>query len=273
MAFEPRKPVGEQVVTPATSEMFGVPIAAMTMDAALGLIDQAVRSRQRLQIGVVNAAKIVNMQRNEELRADVLSSDIVFADGMAVVWASRLLGRPLPERVAGIDLMMGMLERGAAAGYRVYCLGASLDVLGRVVSRIARDYPGVSVVGSHHGFFTEADEAGIARDIADARPDILFIAMTSPKKERFLSKWSRQFDVPVCHGVGGSFDVFAGHVQRAPDRWQRLGLEWLYRVKQEPGRLWKRYLTTNSAFAMMVASAFVRQQLARIRSTARVART
>jgi len=97
--------------------------------------------------------------------------------------------------------------------------------------------------------------------------------MTSPKKERFLSKWSRQLDVPVCHGVGGSFDVVAGYVQRAPEGWQRLGLEWLYRVKQEPGRLWKRYLTTNSAFAMMVVSALVKQQLSRIRSTTRVART
>jgi|SRR6185503_5578201 len=260
-------------MTPATSEIFGVPVAAMTMEGALGLIDQAVQSKRRLQIGVVNAAKIVNMRRNEELRADVLSSDIVFADGMAVVWASRLLGRRLPERVAGIDLMMGMLERGNAGGYRVYCLGASQEILSRVVDRIGQDYPGVKVVGSRHGYFTTADEAEVARNIADSRPDILFIAMTSPKKERFLSKWSPQLNVPVCHGVGGSFDVVAGYVQRAPERWQRLGLEWLYRVKQEPGRLWKRYLTTNSTFAMMVASALVKQQLARIRSTARVART
>jgi N-acetylglucosaminyldiphosphoundecaprenol N-acetyl-beta-D-mannosaminyltransferase len=260
-------------MTLVTSEIFGVPVAAMRMEAALGLIDAAIRSRQRLQIGVVNAAKIVNMQRNDELRADVLSSDIVFADGMAVVWASRMLGCALPERVAGIDLMMGMLARGNSAGYRVYCLGASAEVLGRVVNRIAQEYPGVKVVGSQHGYFSAAEEAAVAKNIADSRPDILLIAMTSPKKERFLSKWSRQLDVPVCHGVGGSFDVVAGNVQRAPERWQRLGLEWLYRVKQEPGRLWKRYLTTNSAFAMMVASALVRNRLARFRSTARVART
>ena len=260
-------------MTPMTSDLFGVPVAAMTMRGALGLIDQAVRSKRRLQIGVVNAAKIVNMRRSDELRADVLSSDIVFADGMAVVWASRLLGRPLPERVAGIDLMMGMLEQGKAGGYRVYCLGAAPDVLGRVVDRIRREYAGVTVVGSHHGYFNNDEEAAVVKDIAETQPDILFIAMTSPKKERFLSKWSRQLDVPVCHGVGGSFDVVAGYVQRAPERWQRLGLEWLYRVKQEPGRLWKRYLTTNSAFAVMVLSALFKQQLSRIRSTARVART
>ena len=106
----------------------------------------------------------------------------------------------------------------------------------------------MTIAGSHHGYFKEADEARVAADIEAARPDILLIAMTSPRKERFLSRWSRQLAVPVCHGVGGSFDVFAGYVQRAPERWQRMGLEWLYRVKQEPRRLWKRYFTTNSAF-------------------------
>lgn len=260
-------------MTPPTSDLFGVPVAAMTMAGALSLVDEAVSSRRRLQIGVVNAAKLVNMRRNHELRADVLSSDVVFADGMAVVWASRLLARPVPERIAGIDLMLGMLKRGTEAEYRVYCLGASPEVLDRVVHRIELDYPGVKLVGKHHGYFTETEESGVAADIAAARPDILFIAMTSPKKERFLSKWSPQLAVPVCHGVGGSFDVVAGQVQRAPASWQRLGLEWLYRVRQEPTRLWKRYLTTNSAFVMMVVSALARQQLARIRSTARVART
>jgi N-acetylglucosaminyldiphosphoundecaprenol N-acetyl-beta-D-mannosaminyltransferase len=252
-----------------TRDLFGVPVAAITMEGALGLVDQAVATRRPLQIGVVNAAKLVNMQRDGELRADVLSSDLVLADGMAVVWASRLLGRPLPERVAGIDLMMGMLARGHAARHRVYCLGATPEVLGGVLGRIKRDYPGLVIAGSHHGYFKDADEAAVAAHIAESRPDILLIAMTSPRKERFLARWSRELAVPVCHGVGGSFDVFAGYVQRAPDGWQRLGLEWLYRVKQEPRRLWKRYFTTNSAFIAMVAGALVRQQLARIRPAAR----
>jgi N-acetylglucosaminyldiphosphoundecaprenol N-acetyl-beta-D-mannosaminyltransferase len=256
-------------MTLTTRELFGVPVAAVTMDDALDLVQEAVTTRRPLQIGVVNAAKIVNMRRDNELRADVLSSDLVLADGMAVVWASRMLGRPLPERVAGIDLMMRMLERGNAAGYRVYCLGATPEVLGGVLGRIKREYPGITIAGSHHGYFKDADEAAVAAGIEQARPDILLIAMTSPRKERFLSRWSRRLAVPVCHGVGGSFDVFAGYVQRAPDRWQRLGLEWLYRVKQEPRRLWKRYFTTNSAFVAMVAGALLRRQLARIRPDAR----
>ena len=256
-------------MTHTTRELFGVPVAAITMDTTLGLVEEAVTTRRPLQIGVVNAAKLVNIQRDTELRADVLSSDLVLADGMAVVWASRLLGRPLPERVTGIDLMMGMLTRANAAGYRVYCLGATPEVLGGVLGRIKREYPGIVIAGSHHGYFKESEEGAVAAHIDAAHPDILLIAMTSPRKERFLSRWSRQLAVPVCHGVGGSFDVFAGYVQRAPERWQRMGLEWLYRIKQEPRRLWKRYFTTNSAFVAMVAGALLRQQLARLRPAAR----
>ena len=256
-------------MTHVTQELLGVRVAAVTMEQALGIVDRAVTTRRPLQIGVVNVAKVVKMRRDVNLRADVLSSDLVLADGMAVVWASRLLGCPVPERVTGIDLMMGMLARANRAGRRVYFLGAKPEVLGGVLGRIKREYPGISIAGSHHGYFTESEEGAIAALVEAARPDILLVAITSPRKERFLSRWSRQLAVPVSHGVGGSFDVFAGYVQRAPERWQRMGLEWLYRIKQEPRRLSWRYLTTNSAFLAMVAGAFLRQQLARIRIAAR----
>jgi N-acetylglucosaminyldiphosphoundecaprenol N-acetyl-beta-D-mannosaminyltransferase len=238
-----------------TYDLFGVPIAALTMREALAEVDAAVVERRRLQIGVVNAAKLVNMRRSSALRDDVLSSDLVLADGAAVVWASRLLGRSLPERVAGIDLMTGMLEHGNERGYRVYFLGAKPDVLQRAVDRIRREYPGVVIAGMHHGYFNAREEDQVASDIALATPDILLVAMTSPRKEQFLARWTSQLEVPVCHGVGGSFDVVAGLVQRAPELWQRMGLEWLYRVKQEPRRLWKRYLVTNVAFMWMVLTA------------------
>lgn len=238
--------------------LFGIPIAALSTEAALDYIDDAIRARRSVQIGVVNAAKIVNMARDAALNASVLSSDIVFADGMAVVWASRVLSRPLPERVAGIDLMSGILARGMSRGYRVYCLGATEDVLQKTIARIECDYPGVVIAGSHHGYFTREDEPRIARLVAEASADVLFVAMTSPKKEQFLARWSAEMGVPVCHGVGGSFDVVAGKVQRAPELWQRLGLEWLYRVKQEPRRLWRRYLVTNVMFCALVVREWVR---------------
>jgi N-acetylglucosaminyldiphosphoundecaprenol N-acetyl-beta-D-mannosaminyltransferase len=212
----------------------------------------------------VNAAKILNMRGNPLLRRDVLSSDLILADGMSVVWASRLLGCPVPERVTGIDLMTRILQRGNELGWRVYCLGATDDVLRRVVQRIGRTYSNVKIVGAKNGYYGEQEEALIASEIAAARPDILLIAITSPKKERFLARWTQSIQVPVCHGVGGSFDVMAGKVRRAPAAWQRFGLEWAYRLAQEPRRLWRRYLVTNSKFCWLVlqsllAKPFVRQ--------------
>ncbi len=241
----------ESSVWPKRS-LFGVPVGALAMKDVLSIIDRTIERRGSLLIGVINAAKLVNMRRDEDLRDAVLSADLILADGMSVVWAARLLGRPLPERVAGIDLMHAMLRRGRNRAYRVYCLGGSEDVLEAAAERIRADYPGVVIAGRRNGYFEPHQEEGIAADIRAARPDILLAAMSSPKKERFLARWASELQVPVCHGVGGAFDVLAGKVRRAPPRWQRLGLEWLYRVVQEPGRLWRRYLVTNTLFCLMV---------------------
>ncbi len=241
--------------------ILGTPIHALTMTETLDLVDSVIASCSRLRIGVVNAAKIVNMQRDPLLREDVVSSDIILADGMAVVWAARVLGYLLPERVAGIDLMLGMLARANQHRYRIYCLGASQDVLGKVTARITKEYPQVEIVGSRNGYFAQDEEESVAADIAARRPHILFVAITSPKKEQFMARWSDRLRVPVCHGVGGSFDVLAGKVDRAPVMWQQFGMEWLYRVKQEPGRLWKRYLVTNTLFCSLVLRELFRQLL------------
>ena len=229
-----------------------LPIAPLTMAQALDRVDDAIARHERLRIGVVNAAKVVSMARDTLLREDVLSSGLVLADGASVVWAMRLLGRPLPERVAGIDLMRGILERGSQRAYRVYCLGATEEVLQKTCARIRSDFPGVRLVGSRNGYFTDDEEAAVALDIDRAQPDVVFVAITSPRKERFLARWGNSLAATVWHGVGGSFDVMAGKVRRAPAVWQRLNLEWLFRLLQEPRRLWRRYLTTNTAFCLMV---------------------
>jgi len=240
--------------------LFDVPVAPLTMSEVMEVVAAAIDRRDPLLIGVVNAAKVVNMGRDPALRQSVLDADIVLADGISIVWASRLLGMPLPERVTGIDLMMEMLRQGDRAGWRLYCLGATPDVLSRTIDTIAQDFPGVRIAGSHHGYFEAEDETELARSISDAKADILLVAMTSPKKEQFLARWRETLGVPVCHGVGGSFDVLAGKVQRAPEAWQRLGLEWLYRVKQEPGRLWRRYLLTNLMFLRLLAREMVHRR-------------
>ncbi len=249
--------------------ILGIGISAATMEQAVECVDHAVRHRCRLQIGVVNAAKIVNMRCDDTLRASVLCSDVIFADGMSVVWASKLLRQPLPERVPGIDLMTSIMALADARHYRIYFLGAADTVLQGVVERVRREFPRVVVAGYRDGFFADADHALVARQIAASRADILFIAITSPKKEQFMARWNGVMDVPVCHGVGGSFDVYAGKVQRAPESWQRLGLEWLFRLKQEPRRLAGRYLVTNAKFCAIVASEVARSQVRRLDATVR----
>lgn len=233
-------------------DLFGVPVDSLCMGEVLDLVERAVETRELLHIGVVNAAKIVNMQRDEALRSAVMDSSLILADGMSVVWAARLLGRPLTERVAGIDLMRAMLRAAQDRGYRVYFLGARQHVLERAVTRVEQDYPGVSIVGYRHGYFSREEEGEVVKEIQDARPDILFVAMSPPRKEIFLARWSKVLGVPVTHGVGGALDVLAGEVQRAPQRWQRLGLEWLHRVKEEPRRMWRRYLVTNFLFCWLL---------------------
>ena len=245
--------------------LLGIAVDAMTMNEVLDRVDHTIAAHGRLRIGIVNAAKLVNMRRDDALRVDVLSCDVILADGVPVVWASRLLHAPLPERVAGIDLMIRMLSRANERRYRVYCLGATKDVLASAVARIRAQYPKLYLAGHHDGYFAQDEEPSIVADIAAAKPDILLVGMSSPKKEHFIARWDKHLDVPVCHGVGGSFDVLAGKVRRAPVYWQRLGLEWLYRVKQEPRRLWRRYLITNTVFSALVATAIIRNRFARFR--------
>lgn len=227
-------------------------VNVMTEPEVVAEIDRALSQHRKLRLGVVNAAKLVKMLDDRQLAQDVVSSDLVLADGMSVVWASKILGSPLPERVAGIDLMFRLFELADRSSYRVFCLGASEEISAIIESNLLRDYPNLVLAGRRNGYFDESEEEGVANLIRDAKPHILLVAMTSPKKENFMGRWDEHMQVPVVHGVGGSFDVYSGKVERAPESWQRLGLEWLYRVKQEPGRLWKRYAKTNMAFIWQV---------------------
>jgi len=228
--------------------LFGIPVAALTMAKVVDLCGDVIRGGGSLNIGVVNAAKIVNMGRNDLLDRAVLSSDLILADGMAVVWASRLLRRPLPERVAGIDLFLELIKLADRNSFSIYLLGATEEVVSRVASRIREEYPNARLAGYRNGYFDDSEFEAVSREIAQANPDILFLGITSPKKEIFMERCGRALRLPVVHGVGGSFDVMAGKVARAPAIWQRYGLEWLYRVYQEPRRMWRRYLVTNVLF-------------------------
>lgn len=238
--------------------LFGIWLDALTLDETVQLCLDAVTTGELLEIGVVNAAKIVNMRRNPVLRDAVAGCDVVVADGQSVVWASRVLGAALPERVAGIDLFQRLLEEARDRGLSVFFLGARPEVLTEMIRRLEDDLPGLKVAGSHHGYFTDDGAVAIADQVAASGADLLFLGMTSPKKERFVAEYGQRTGARVVHGVGGSFDVLAGVVKRAPRSWQRLGCEWLYRAIQEPRRLGKRYLVTNVAFAALVVRERIR---------------
>jgi N-acetylglucosaminyldiphosphoundecaprenol N-acetyl-beta-D-mannosaminyltransferase len=240
------------MISNETVKILSADVAVVTQNEVIEHVHESLRNNLPVRLGVVNAAKLVAMEENTLLRNDVTSSDLVLADGMSVVWASRMLGRSLPERIAGIDLMFRFLELANDHGYGVYCLGATEEILQTVISNVKRDYPNAVISGARNGYFEESDEKGIADEIKSAAPHFLFVAMTSPKKENFMGRWGEHMAVPLVHGVGGSFDVYAGKVKRAPLSWQRFGMEWLYRVKQEPGRLWKRYLGTNAKFIWLI---------------------
>jgi N-acetylglucosaminyldiphosphoundecaprenol N-acetyl-beta-D-mannosaminyltransferase len=232
-------------------EVLGCAIDRVDMGEAARRCEAYVSTRAGAQHMAVNAAKLVAMRRDEALRRLVDDCDLVTADGQAVVWASRLLGDPLPTRVAGIDLMLELLAVAGRRGYRVYFLGAQADVLDRAIARLRALHPRLIVAGSRDGYFSAAEEPSVVAAIRAARPDLPFVAMSTPRKEYFLGRWGPELAVPFSMGVGGAIDVVAGVTKRAPRLLQRLGLEWAFRLAQEPRRLFRRYLVTNSAFVAL----------------------
>jgi N-acetylglucosaminyldiphosphoundecaprenol N-acetyl-beta-D-mannosaminyltransferase len=234
-------------------DVLGCRIDRLDMNAAVSRCDAYVRERAHAQHMAVNAAKVVSSRRHRELQQLINGCEIVTADGQAVVWASRLLGDPLPSRVAGIDLMLKLLALAERRGYRVYILGARPQVVETAVSRLRVRYPRMVLAGHRDGYFSADEEGSVVAQIRAARPDLLFVAMPTPRKEYFLGRWGAELDVPFSMGVGGAIDVIAGEARRAPRMVQRLGLEWAFRVAQEPRRLWRRYLVTNVTFVWLTA--------------------
>lgn len=246
----------------ARARVLGCEIDRIDMGEAIAVCEAAIESRGSAQHIAVNVAKLMAMREDQNLRVSVSQCELVTADGQPLVWASRLLGDPLPSRVTGIDLMEALLARAAAKGYTVYILGATHDVLERAVARMRRDFPELQLAGYRDGYYDDAEEAVVAESIAAARPDILFVAMSSPRKEYFIGRYRQRMGVPLMMGVGGAIDVFAGIRRRAPALLQRLGLEWLFRLAQEPRRLLRRYLTTNTGFIVLLSSELMRGRLA-----------
>ncbi|MGN7612538.1 WecB/TagA/CpsF family glycosyltransferase [Magnetococcales bacterium HHB-1] len=211
---------------------------------------------------VVNVAKIVNMRRDKILRESVISCDIINIDGMGVVFGGRFLNLDIPERVAGIDLFSRLIQMAETHKKSVYLLGARQEVVSETVKRLQQKHPNLYIAGYHHGYFWD-DEEKMVEKIRQSGAVMLFVAITSPKKERFIAQWKEQLGVHFVMGVGGTFDVIAGKTKRAPQWMQRYGLEWFYRIVQEPKRMWRRYLYTNTRFLWLLIQAKVKQLIHR----------
>jgi N-acetylglucosaminyldiphosphoundecaprenol N-acetyl-beta-D-mannosaminyltransferase len=234
---------------------FGANIDLLTMDETLSAIESIIERRVPTQHVVINVAKLVTMQHDAELKRAVNQCAIVNVDGQGVVWGARRLGIDVPERVAGIDLFQRLVELASQKQYRPYFLGASDDVVNVVVKTLQNKYPDLEIAGCRNGYFSDADEPEIANEIRESNADMLFVGISSPKKEFFLERNLASMNVPFAMGVGGSFDIIAGKTRRAPLWMQKAGFEWFYRLINEPKRMWKRYLSSNAAFLVMLTKA------------------
>jgi N-acetylglucosaminyldiphosphoundecaprenol N-acetyl-beta-D-mannosaminyltransferase len=201
------------------------------------------------------------MRHDPELALACREAHLTVPDGMSVVWALRALGQPAPERVAGVDLMARLLAEAGARRLRVYFLGARREVVTALVETVCVRYPGIEIAGFRDGYFGPEEHQAIVEEIRASGAHMLFVGMPTPFKETWCERNRQRLHVPVIMGVGGSFDVLAGFIRRAP-RWvQSLGLEWFWRLLMEPRKLWKRYLTTNSEFIWLAGREIVARRL------------
>lgn len=227
-------------------------VDALTMEETLEKIKGYIDNRDCIQHVVINAGKVNLMQENEELTKIINKCPLINADGQSIVWGSKILGNPLPERVAGIDIFTELVKISAEKGYRPYFFGAKEEVVTEVVRKFKEEYPNLDVAGYRNGYFSQEESKSIAEDINKSGADILFVAFSSPMKEFWIREHMEIMQVPFAMGVGGSFDVVAGKTKRAPKWMQNSGLEWFYRFIQEPKRMFNRYIIGNLKFVKLI---------------------
>lgn len=223
-------------------------IDVLNVRDTIRLVEKYIKQKEPLHLMGVNADKINELNENERLKQIVNSCGIINADGASVIKASKYLGMPLPERVAGIDLMQSLVRLSEKRGYSVYLLGAKQEVVEKTAEVLKKKHPNLNLVGIHNGYFKEPEWPEISKILKSVHPDFVFVGITSPMKEYLIEYLQDDGNDSVFMGVGGSFDVISGAIPRAPKWMQKMGLEWLFRVIQEPKRLFKRYFVGNWVF-------------------------
>lgn len=252
---------------PSRIDMMGCPFDAITEDEAVDLVFRwrEAPERKSRHIITVNVAILMMAREDAKLARAVENADLVVVDGKPLVWTARWLGTPVPEKVSGVDLMRRLLEEGEKRGLSIYLLGTTGERL-EVLERVLRaKYPHVRIAGTRNGYFKPADWPEVVRGIREAEADLLLVGMPAPFKEIWCEEHREALATPAILGVGGAFDVLAGFVPRAPRVMQEAGLEWAWRLAMEPKKLWKRYLSTNSAFLALLGKTLAEQRILRRR--------
>ena len=233
--------------------VLGVGIDSVTMQQAVAIVDGFVRDSKPSLVATANAEMVMLAQQDQELFAILNSAELVLADGAGVVWAARRLAAGVPERVAGYDLTQELLKHAATTGYKVFWLGAAPGVAETAAAKAAAKFPGLNTVGTHDGYF-DCDDDKMRRIIRESQADILLCALGVPKQEKWLSQYRDELGAKVLIGVGGTFDVMAGNVKRAPLWMQRAGLEWSYRLLRQPSRIVRMMALPRFVARVMVAA-------------------
>jgi N-acetylglucosaminyldiphosphoundecaprenol N-acetyl-beta-D-mannosaminyltransferase len=235
--------------------LLGLKIHRIRVADALSFIEDRIRQHEPTHVVTADASMVVLARQDPQLLAIVNGAELVTPDGSGILWASRLLGMPITERVSGVDLVARLCRLSAEAGkgYRLYFLGSAPGVAQAAADKLTERYPGAQIVGTRDGFFKADEEAAVVQTVAAAKPDVVLVAFGIPKQEKFISRWRKEIGASVYIGVGGSFDVYSGLVKRAPVWMQNAGIEWVYRLCQNPKKISK--VMTLPRFALLALRA------------------
>jgi exopolysaccharide biosynthesis WecB/TagA/CpsF family protein len=240
--------------------IFNISIDNFSMEETIHYIDYLIAMKNNSYVVTPNVDHIVKLQSDDEFKTIYDKADLVLADGMPIVWASKLLGKPIKEKVSGSDLFPKLCEHASINGYSIFLLGAALGVAEKAAKKLIEMYPKLNIVGTYSpsfGFENDKEEnEKIIRMIKESKPDILFVGVGAPKQEKWIFKYKNKYNVPVSLGIGASFDFIAGNIKRAPKWMQNCGLEWFYRLLKEPKRMFKRYIIDDSKFIKIFIGEF-----------------
>lgn len=231
--------IQSEVIRPDPVVILGMPVDRLDMSETLRLLELFVKAKKPHLVVTADAAGIVQAQSDPEWNAIFKGADLTTPDSIGVLWAAKRAGKPIQDRVSGVDLVDRICALSADKGYRIYFLGAAPGVAELAAEKMRLKHPGCNIVGARHGFFPAESDEIVAQEVAETKPDFLFVAMGIPRQEKFIRATQHIIEAPVAMGVGGSFDVFSGRAKRAPKFCQAMRIEWLWRLLLNPKKIVK----------------------------------